>query len=57
MSSLSNSLTRSLRTKLLVFFVSAAVLPLALAITLAVFAFNLFGDSVRDTLDPKLRSR
>ena len=28
-----------------------------LAITLAVFGFNLFGDGVRDTLDPKLRSR
>ncbi|MEK9724981.1 MAG: ABC transporter permease [Rhodospirillaceae bacterium] len=27
------------------------------AISLAVFAFNLFGDGVRDTLDPKLRSR
>lgn len=26
-----------------------------LAITLSVFAFNLFGDSVRDVLDPKLR--
>jgi peptide/nickel transport system permease protein len=33
-----------------------AVFP-GLAITLAVFAFNLFGDSLRDTLDPKLRSR
>jgi peptide/nickel transport system permease protein len=33
-----------------------AVFP-GLAITLAVFAFNLFGDSVRDTLDPRLRSR
>lgn len=28
-----------------------------LAITLAVFGFNLFGDAVRDTLDPRLRSR
>ena len=28
-----------------------------LAITLAVFAFNLFGDSLRDALDPKLRTR
>ena len=28
-----------------------------LAITLSVFAFNLFGDAVRDTLDPKLRTR
>ncbi len=27
-----------------------------LAITAAVFAFNLFGDAVRDTLDPRLRS-
>lgn len=27
------------------------------AISLAVFGFNLFGDGVRDTLDPKLRSR
>ena len=27
------------------------------AISLAVFGFNLFGDSVRDMLDPKLRSR
>ena len=27
-----------------------------LAITLAVFAFNLFGDSLRDWLDPKLKS-
>ena len=33
-----------------------AIFP-GLAITLAVFAFNLFGDSVRDALDPKLRSR
>ena len=33
-----------------------AIFP-GLAITLAVFAFNLFGDSVRDTLDPKLRTR
>jgi peptide/nickel transport system permease protein len=33
-----------------------AVFP-GLAITLAVFAFNLFGDAVRDTLDPKLRTR
>lgn len=32
-------------------------LPLypGLAITLSVFAFNLFGDSLRDVLDPKLR--
>lgn len=33
-----------------------AIFP-GLAISLAVFAFNLFGDSVRDTLDPKLRAR
>ena len=26
-----------------------------LAITLAVFVFNLFGDAERDTLDPQLR--
>ena len=26
-----------------------------LAITLAVLAFNLFGDSVRDVLDPRLK--
>ena len=32
-----------------------AVFP-GLAITLAVFAFNLFGDAVRDRLDPKLQS-
>jgi len=28
-----------------------------LAITLAVFAFNLFGDSLRDALDPRLRTQ
>jgi peptide/nickel transport system permease protein len=33
-----------------------AIFP-GLAITLAVFAFNLFGDAVRDTLDPRLRSQ
>jgi len=33
-----------------------AVFP-GIAITLAVFAFNLFGDALRDTLDPKLRAR
>jgi peptide/nickel transport system permease protein len=33
-----------------------AVFP-GLAITLAVFGFNLFGDALRDILDPKLRSR
>jgi len=26
-----------------------------MAISLSVFAFNLFGDSLRDALDPKLR--
>ena len=34
----------------------AVVFP-GVAITLAVFGFNLFGDAVRDVLDPKLRSR
>jgi peptide/nickel transport system permease protein len=36
---------------------SAPWLPIfpGLAITLSVFAFNLFGDSLRDVLDPKLR--
>jgi peptide/nickel transport system permease protein len=33
-----------------------AIFP-GLAITLAVFGFNLFGDSIRDALDPKLRHR
>ncbi len=33
-----------------------AIFP-GLAITLAVFGFNLFGDAVRDVLDPKMRSR
>ncbi len=33
-----------------------AVFP-GLAITLAVFGFNMFGDALRDVLDPKLRSR
>jgi peptide/nickel transport system permease protein len=33
-----------------------AVFP-GLAISLAVFGFNLFGDSLRDALDPKLRHR
>ena len=33
-----------------------AIFP-GLAITLAVFAFNLLGDALRDTLDPKLRAR
>lgn len=33
-----------------------AIFP-GLAITLAVFGFNLFGDSLRDELDPRLRGR
>jgi peptide/nickel transport system permease protein len=33
-----------------------AIFP-GVAISLAVFGFNLFGDAVRDVLDPKLRSR
>jgi len=33
-----------------------AIYP-GLAITLGVFGFNLFGDAVRDALDPKLRSQ
>jgi peptide/nickel transport system permease protein len=33
-----------------------AVFP-GLAITIAVFGFNLFGDALRDVLDPKLRSQ
>ncbi len=33
-----------------------AIFP-GLAITLAVFAFNLFGDALRDVLDPKLRAQ
>jgi len=33
-----------------------AVYP-GVAISLSVFGFNLFGDSVRDVLDPKMRSR
>jgi peptide/nickel transport system permease protein len=32
-----------------------AIFP-GLAITVSVFAYNLFGDAVRDTLDPRLRS-
>ncbi|MEO0798545.1 MAG: ABC transporter permease, partial [Pseudomonadota bacterium] len=32
-----------------------AIYP-GLAITLAVFGFNMFGDAVRDVLDPRLRS-
>jgi len=33
-----------------------AIFP-GIAISLAVFGFNLFGDSLRDALDPKLRHR
>jgi peptide/nickel transport system permease protein len=33
-----------------------AIFP-GLAISLAVFAFNLFGDSLRDALDPRLRTQ
>jgi len=33
-----------------------AIFP-GLAITLAVFGFNLFGDAVRDVLDPRMRSQ
>jgi peptide/nickel transport system permease protein len=33
-----------------------AIFP-GIAISLAVFGFNLFGDSVRDVLDPRLRTR
>jgi peptide/nickel transport system permease protein len=33
-----------------------AIFP-GVAISLAVFAFNLFGDSLRDALDPRLRSQ
>jgi peptide/nickel transport system permease protein len=38
---------------------SAPWLPIwpGVAITLAVFGFNLFGDAIRDVLDPKLRSQ
>ena len=32
-----------------------AIAP-GVAISLAVFGFNLFGDSLRDALDPKLRT-
>jgi peptide/nickel transport system permease protein len=28
-----------------------------LAISMAVFGFNLFGDSLRDALDPRLRTQ
>ena len=33
-----------------------AIFP-GLAISLAVFGFNLFGDALRDVLDPKLRAQ
>jgi peptide/nickel transport system permease protein len=33
-----------------------AVFP-GVAISLSVFAFNLFGDSLRDALDPRLRTQ
>jgi peptide/nickel transport system permease protein len=33
-----------------------AIFP-GLAITLGVFGFNLFGDAVRDVLDPRLRAQ
>ena len=33
-----------------------AIFP-GLAISLSVFAFNLFGDSLRDALDPRLRTQ
>ena len=33
-----------------------AIFP-GLAITLTVLAFNLFGDALRDTWDPRLRGR
>jgi peptide/nickel transport system permease protein len=33
-----------------------AVFP-GIAISLSVFAFNLFGDSLRDALDPRLRTQ
>ena len=42
--------------------VSATLIPIwwlvvfpGVAITITVLAFNLFGDSLRDALDPKLR--
>ena len=34
----------------------APALLVGLAITLAVFAFNLFGDSLRDYLDPRFKT-
>ena len=38
---------------------SAPWIPIfpGIAISLAVFGFNLFGDALRDALDPKLRSQ
>jgi peptide/nickel transport system permease protein len=41
------------------YFDPAPTLALApgLAITAAVLGFNLFGDAIRDTLDPRLRAR
>jgi peptide/nickel transport system permease protein len=33
-----------------------AIFP-GIAISLSVFGFNLFGDSLRDALDPRLRHR
>ena len=33
-----------------------AIIP-GIAISLSVFGFNLFGDALRDALDPKLRSQ
>src|SRR5690606_35314858 len=38
---------------------SAPWMPIfpGIAISLAVFGFNLFGDAIRDTLDPRLRAR
>ena len=33
-----------------------AIFP-GLAISMAVFGFNLFGDSLRDALDPRLRTQ
>lgn len=33
-----------------------AIYP-GLAIAISVFAFNLFGDALRDVLDPRLRGR
>jgi peptide/nickel transport system permease protein len=38
---------------------SAPWIPIfpGVAISLAVFGFNLFGDAIRDVLDPKLRSQ